>query len=73
VHRLTAWHRRGADLNRMIPALSVYMGYKNLSTAARFLSLTPERFRAQLNKLSPHQGKRHWRDDIALMHFLSTL
>jgi site-specific recombinase XerD len=73
VHRLTAWHRRGADLNRMIPALSVYMGYMNLSASARFLSLTPERFRAQLNKLSPRQGKRHWRDDAALMHFLSTL
>lgn len=73
VHRLTAWHRHGADLNRMIPALSVYMGYMNLSASARFLTLTPERFRAQLNKLSPRQGKRHWRDDAALMHFLSTL
>jgi integrase/recombinase XerD len=73
VHRLTAWHKRGADLNRMIPALSVYMGYMNLSAAARFLSLTPERFRAQLNKLSPRQGKRRWRDNAALMHFLSTL
>lgn len=73
VHRITAWHRRGADLNQMIPALSVYMGYVNLSASARFLSLTPERFRTQLNKLSPRQGKRHWRDDTALMHFLSTL
>jgi site-specific recombinase XerD len=73
VHRLTAWHRRGADLNRMLPALSVYMGYKNLSTAARFLSVTPERFRKQLDKLSPRRGMRHWRDDTALMHFLSTL
>lgn len=73
VHRLTAWLKRGADLNRMIPALSVYMGYMNLSASARFLSLTPERFRAQLNKLSPHRGKKHWRDDAALMDFLSTL
>jgi integrase/recombinase XerD len=73
VHRLTAWYKRGADLNRMIPALSAYLGYKNLSTTARFLRLTPERFRAQLNKLSPGQGKRHWRDDSALMDFLSKL
>lgn len=57
VHRLTAWHRRGADLNRMIRALSVYMGYINLSAASRFLRLTPERFRAQLNKLSPASRK----------------
>lgn len=26
VHRLTAWIKRGADLNRMVPALSAYMG-----------------------------------------------
>jgi site-specific recombinase XerD len=73
VHRLTAWHKHGANLNRMIPALSVYMGYMNLSAAARFLHLTPERFRAQLDKLSPRRRTRHWRDDSALMHFLSTL
>jgi hypothetical protein len=68
--------RHGTDaalISTAIPALSVYMGYMNLSAAARFLTLTPERFRAQLNKLSPRQGKRHWRDDAALMHFLSTL
>lgn len=73
VHRLTAWYRHGADLNRMIPALSTYMGYMNLSGASRFLTLTPERFRTQLNKLSPRQGRRHWRDDPALMRFLSAL
>jgi hypothetical protein len=73
VHRLTAWHRHAADLNRMIPALSVYMGYGNLNSAARFLRLTPERFKSQLNKLSPRRAKRHWRDDPALMRFLSAL
>ena len=72
VHRLTAWLRRSADLNRMIPALSVYMGYTNLSAASRFVSLTPERFRVQLDKLSSRKG-RHWRDDRVLMDFLSTL
>jgi integrase len=73
VHRLTAWHRRGADLNQMIPALSVYMGYMNLSASSRFLRLTPERFRPQLDKLSPKRCKRHWRDNPALMEFLSKL
>ncbi len=73
VHRLTAWFRHGADMNRMIPALSVYMGQHNLAAAERYLRLTPERFRAQLNKLSPKRGKKRWRDDAALMKFLDGL
>ena len=73
VHRLTAWYKHGANLNRMIPALSVYMGYLNLSSSARFLYFTPERFRSQLDKLSPRRKNGHWRDDPALMNFLATL
>jgi integrase/recombinase XerD len=73
VHRLTAWYKHGANLNRMIPALSVYMGYLNLSSAARFLYFTPERFRTQLDKLSPRKKSTHWRDDPALMKFLAAL
>jgi integrase len=73
VHRLTAWHKHGAEINRMIPALSMYMGYVKLGGAARYLRLTPERFRTQLDKLSSRRGKRHWRDDPALMQFLSKL
>ena len=73
VHRLTAWHKHGAEMNRMIPALSMYMGYVKLGGAARYLRLTPERFRTQLNMLSSRRGKRRWRDDPALMRFLSKL
>lgn len=73
VHRLTAWFKHSADMNRMIPALSAYMGQHNLAVAERYLQLTPERFRAQLNKLSPKQSKKRWRDDAALMKFLDSL
>jgi len=73
VHRLTAWFRHGADMNRMIPALSAYMGQHDLGAAERYLQLTPERFRAQLNKLSPKRGKKKWRDDATLMKFLDSL
>ncbi len=73
VHRLTAWFKHGADMGRMIPALSTYMGQHNLVTAERYLRRTPERFRAQLNKLSPRKGKKRWRDDAALMKFLDGL
>jgi integrase/recombinase XerD len=73
VHRLTAWLKHGADLNRMIPALSAYMGQHDLGAAERYLRLTPERFRTQLDKLSPKRAKKRWRDNAALMRFLDNL
>jgi len=73
VHRLTTWIKHGADLNRMIPALSAYIGQVGLSSTGRYLSLTPERFRTQLNKLSPRRGRKRWRDDPDLIRFLAGL
>jgi len=73
VHRLTAWFRQGADLNRMLPALAAYMGQVGLGSTERYLSMTPERFRKQLVKLSPQRRKKRWRDNAALMTFLAEL
>jgi hypothetical protein len=57
----------------MIAALSAYMGQHDLGAAERYLRLTPERFRAQLDKLSPKRSSKRWRDDAALMKFLDGL
>lgn len=73
VHRITSWIRSGADLNRMLPALAAYMGNAGLATTERFLALTPERFRKDLDKLSPRRATRHWRDNRKLMEFLDKL
>jgi len=74
VHRLTTWFKQGADMNRMLPALAAYIGQVGLGSTERYLSMTPERFRKQLVKLSPERRKkRHWRDDPALMKFLAEL
>ena len=73
VHRLTAWFKNKSDLNRMIPALSVYLGQLGLASAGRYLTLTPERFRTQLELLSPKRGRRKWRNDPALMKFVDAL
>jgi site-specific recombinase XerD len=73
VHRITSWMRTGADLNRLLPALAVYMGHANLCTTQKYLTMTPERFRKELNKLSPIRRKGHWRDDKDVMAFLSSL
>jgi integrase/recombinase XerD len=60
-------------MNRMIPALSVYMGQNDLGAAERYLRMTPERYRNQLNKLSPRRAKKKWRNDAAFMKFLDSL
>ncbi len=73
VHRITSWIKHGAELNRMLPALAVYMGQSGLGSTERYLSLTPERFRTQLMKLSPAKAQKRWRDDAALMKFLADL
>ena len=73
VHRITSWIKQGANLNRLLPALSAYLGNASLESTERYLLLTPERFRKELNKLSPQRGRRHWRDDPALMSFLASL
>ena len=73
VHRIASWIKRKADLNRMLPALSVYMGQVGLTSTERYLFLTPERFRRDLDRLSPTKFRLHWRDDPALIGFLSSL
>jgi integrase/recombinase XerD len=73
VHRITGWIRHGADLNRLLPALAAYLGQAGIGSTERYLSLTPERFRPQFDKLSPLRGRRRWRDDEGLMSFLASL
>jgi len=73
VHRITSWIRNGVDMNRMLPALAAYMGRVGLNSTERFLHMTPERFKKNLNRLSPKGQRKHWRNDKKLMEFLATL
>jgi integrase/recombinase XerD len=73
VHRITSWIREGVDLNQMLPALAVYMGQVGLGSTERYLLMTPERFRKDLDRLSPMRSKKHWRDDESLMNFVTSL
>jgi integrase/recombinase XerD len=57
----------------MLPALAAYMGQSGLGYTEQYLSLTPERFRKQLDRLSPPHSRRHWRNDSDLMQFLANL
>lgn len=42
VHRLTAWYRQGADVQRLLHHLSVYLGHAHLANTQPYLTMTPE-------------------------------
>jgi site-specific recombinase XerD len=45
VHRLTEWYRRGADVQRLVYDLSVYLGHVRLAHTQVYLTMTPELLR----------------------------
>ena len=42
VHRLTSWYRQGANVQRLLPALSTWLGHAHLDGTQVYLSMTPE-------------------------------
>jgi site-specific recombinase XerD len=42
VHSLTAWYRRAADVQRLLPVLSTYLGHSDLEGTKVYLTMTPE-------------------------------
>jgi len=42
VHRVIAWYRDGADVQRLLPQLATYLGHKDLRSTQRYLTMTPE-------------------------------
>ena len=42
VHRLTSWYRQGADVQKLLPYLSTYLGHASLRGTQVYLSMTPE-------------------------------
>jgi integrase/recombinase XerD len=73
VHRLTNAIRAGQNMNEIIPALSTYLGSSVLTRAEHFLSFIPERFSADLEKLSSTKPRTHWRDKPELLNYLGSL
>lgn len=42
VHRLTSWYRQGADVQRLLHHLSVYLGHVHIRHTQVYLTMTPE-------------------------------
>ena len=45
VHRVIAWYRTGADVQRLLPQLATYLGHIDVSSTQRYLSMTAELLR----------------------------
>jgi integrase len=45
VHRLTDWYRQGADVQRLVYHLSVYLGHARLAHTQVYLTMTPQLLR----------------------------
>jgi len=41
VHRLTTWYQEGADVQQLLPVLSVYLGHTYLAATSTYLTMTP--------------------------------
>jgi integrase/recombinase XerD len=42
LNRLISWYRNGADVQRLLPCLSTYLGHVDVSATQRYLTMTPE-------------------------------
>jgi site-specific recombinase XerD len=42
IHRLVSWYRQGADVQRLLPQLSTYLGHVHIASTQRYLTMTPE-------------------------------
>ena len=54
VHRLESWYRQGADVQRLLPVLSTWLGHAHLDGTQVYLSMTPELLHAASVRFDDH-------------------
>jgi integrase len=61
VHRVTDWYRTGTDVQRLLPALSTYLGHTDISGTQRYLTMTPELLQQANRRFEDYvrEGGRH--------------
>ncbi len=45
IHRLTVWYAEGANVRRLLPRLSTYLGHYSVAATQKYLTITPELLR----------------------------
>ncbi|MCK4305586.1 MAG: tyrosine-type recombinase/integrase [Candidatus Eisenbacteria sp.] len=59
VHRLIAWYSSGADVQKLLPKLAIYLGHVNLSSTQRYLTLSPELLRQASQRFEHYAMERN--------------
>jgi site-specific recombinase XerD len=62
VHRLTAWYQQGADVQRLLQHLSVYLGHVHIRHTQVYLSMTPELLHEAGQRFEHYAGKEGCHD-----------
>ncbi|MBX3452812.1 MAG: tyrosine-type recombinase/integrase [Planctomycetaceae bacterium] len=62
VHRLTSWYRQGADVQRLLPLLSVYLGHVHIRHTQVYLSMTPDLLQQASQRFENYAAKDHHHD-----------
>lgn len=62
VHRLTSWYRQGADVQRLVHQLSVYLGHVHLRHTQVYLTMTPELLHEAGLRFERYAGKESHHD-----------
>jgi site-specific recombinase XerD len=62
VHRLTSWYRQGADVQRLLQHLSVYLGHVHIRHTQVYLSMTPELLHQAAQRFDRYAGKEACND-----------
>lgn len=57
VHRLIAWYRQGADVQRLLPQLATYLGHVHLAATQRYLTMTPELLQEACQRFERYVGE----------------
>lgn len=61
VHRLTSWYRQGADVQRLLQHLSVYLGHVHIRHTQVYLSMTPELLNEASQRFEHYVGREESR------------
>ena len=62
MHRLTSWYRQGADVQALLPHLSVYLGHVHLRSTQVYLTMTPELLHEAGQRFERYAGTEVRRD-----------
>ena len=62
VNRLTSWYRQGADVQKLLHKLSVYLGHAYLAATQVYLSMTPELLSEASARFERYAGKENSHD-----------